>query len=54
MGNAFDLNQFGMWRRMTIPDGKMQANMMETFFATGCQSLMASMEKIKMNNVEMQ
>jgi hypothetical protein len=39
---------------MTIPDGKMQANKIEKFVATGCQSLMASMEKIKMNKVEIQ
>jgi hypothetical protein len=54
MGNVFDLNQFGIWRRMIITEGKMQASKIENFFATGCQSLMASMEKIKMNKVEMQ
>ncbi|MBT4936389.1 hypothetical protein HON22_00570 [Candidatus Peregrinibacteria bacterium] len=52
MGNTFDSSQFGRWLRMIIPDGKMQANKMENCFATGCQSLMASMEKMKMNKVD--
>ena len=54
MGNTLDSSQLGKWRRMIIPDGKMQANKMEHFFAKGSQSLIASMEKIKMNNVEIQ
>ena len=52
MGNTFDLNQFGRCGRMIIPAGKIQASKMETFFAKGCQSLMASMEKMKMNKVD--
>ena len=54
MGKVFNWNQLWKWVRKIIPDGNMQANKMENCFFAGCQSLIASIEKIIMNRVETQ
>ena len=54
MGNAVDWSQFCKLGRITIPNGNMQASKIDSCFVKGCQSLMAFIEKIIMNRVEMQ